>query len=90
MSQDSAARARGTGRTVVVRFEPAVGGADRAAVPSVSGTVEAADVTRPPTRFAGWLELLGILEELSTVQGAQDEPATQDPTQRRRTGGPSC
>ena len=55
-------------REVIVRFEDAPGPA-RAADSVVCGAVLLADGDQEPCRFDGWLQLLGLLEELSAVTG---------------------
>jgi hypothetical protein len=51
-------------REVIVRFEDAPGPAS-AADSVVCGAVLLAGASQEPFRFDGWLQLLGLLEELS-------------------------
>jgi hypothetical protein len=61
-------------REIILRFEdPAGPGHAEGAV--VRGSVELADSDdQAPFRFDGWLQLLGLLEELSTMTEESPEP----------------
>jgi len=60
-------------REVIVRFEnpPVPRGPRRAAV---HGSVTVTGAGAPPFRFDGWLQLLGLLEELASMTDDSPEP----------------
>jgi hypothetical protein len=61
-------------REVIVRFENSPGPADAPGT-VVRGSVSVAGRTSaPPFRFDGWLQLLGLLEELSAMTDDSPEP----------------
>jgi hypothetical protein len=61
-------------REVIVRFENSPGCADAPGA-VVRGSVFVAGRTAPPPfRFDGWLQLLGLLEELSSMSDDGPEP----------------
>jgi hypothetical protein len=61
-------------REVIVRFENAPGPADAPGT-VVRGSVSVAGrAAPPPFRFDGWLQLLGLLEELSSMTDDGPEP----------------
>jgi hypothetical protein len=69
---------------IIVRFEslPAVAGAPDDAV---HGTVVLPGSRgRAPIRFTGWLQLLGILEDLSSMTDESPEPPRPLPRARNR------
>jgi hypothetical protein len=61
-------------REIIVRFEDAPGPAG-AADAVVNGSVTVTGrADRPPFRFDGWLQLLGLLEDLSAMTDDGPEP----------------
>jgi hypothetical protein len=59
---------------IIVRFEDAPGSAD-APDAVVNGSVAVTGrADRPPFRFDGWLQLLGLLEDLSSTSDDSPEP----------------
>ena len=60
-------------REIIVRFENSLGPDAQDAV--VRGSVAVAGRSaQPPFRFDGWLQLLGLLEELSSTTDDSPEP----------------
>jgi hypothetical protein len=61
-------------REIIVRFEDAPSPADGPDA-VVNGSVMVAGRSgRPPFRFDGWLQLLGLLEDLSSMADDSPEP----------------
>ncbi len=70
-------------REIIVRFEdaPGQGGTEGDAVRGVVRLVGRGDLA--PFRFHGWLQLLGLLEELSSMSEESPEPPRPLPEDRR-------
>jgi hypothetical protein len=69
---------------IIVRFEslPAAAGAQDDAVHG--SVVLTGSPDRAPIRFTGWLQLLGILENLSSMTDGSPEPPRPLPGARNR------
>jgi hypothetical protein len=59
---------------IIVRFETAAGVADESAATVRGSVVRRGQSERTPIRFDGWLQLLGLLEDLSAMTDESPDP----------------